>query len=370
MKMMREINKFYLFALLFTISITALQAQTDTISPKRLSLKGKVKKIEDFSYFLEANPKGKRTIDGKRYNIYPFVEDWNIEKNESKYTKTNVSYEFDRTGKNTNSVTYYAEGNPFGEVNFVYDLGGKLIKSQTNFKVSDGDFIVNKQYVYDDKKRLVKIDEHEGDQLLKSIAFTYDDLGNCIGRSKKIGKFLSLEDEMQSLEKQEQTLGQVRMEYIKKETYKYNKARKVTFSEESFPERKVFLRTENEYNKKNKLVKAKFLNEENEETICSYNYDEMGRLVQTVCTAKDNSDFYLEMNVLYKPSGKVETIKTKTDVISKKVFDENGLLQLHRTPEFDHKYRYSFDRKGNWKEAVLYENGVPTKIRVRKIEYY
>ena len=112
------------------------------------------------------------------------------------------------------------------------------------------------------------------------------------------------------------------------------------------------------------------LNEEIEETICSYQYDEKGRLKQTICTAKDNTDFYLEMNIVYKLSGKVETIKTKTDVISKKVFDENGLLKLHRTSEFDHKYRYSFDRKGNWKEVVLYENGIPTKIRVRKIEYY
>ncbi|CEN33683.1 conserved exported hypothetical protein [Capnocytophaga cynodegmi] len=368
--MMRKINKCYLFALLLTISISTLQAQTDTISPKRLSLKGKVKKIEDFSYFLEANPKGKRTIDGKRYNIYPFVEDWNIEKNESKYTKTNISCEFDRTGKNTNLVTYYAEGNPFKEANFVYDLGGKLIKSQTNIKVSDGSFVVNKKYVYDDNKRLVKIDEHDGNQLLKSVVFAYDKLGNCIEKSKKMEMPLSFEEQIQVIENQKDFSERTSMEYVKKETYQYNKAGKVTLSEKSFPEQKVFLRTENEYDKKNKLIRAKFLNEENEETNCSYQYDEKGRLKQTICTAKDNTDFYLEMNIVYKPSGKVETIKTRTDVISKKVFDENGLLKLHRTSEFDHKYRYSFDRKGNWKEAVLYENGIPTKIRVRKIEYY
>lgn len=368
---MNKLNKFYLFALLSTIGIVTLQAQTDTISLKRLSLKGKVKKIEDFSYFLEANSKGNKTIEGKRYNIHPFVEDWNIEKNESKYTKTNISYEFDRTGKNTNVTTYYTKGNPFGEVEFVYDSTGKLIKSQTNFNVSDGNFTVNKRYTYDEKKRLVQIEEHEGNQLLKTVVFTYDNLGNCIGRSKKTGKPIFSEEQFHNTDNQNtDSENQPRIEYTKNETYKYNKHRKVTFSEESFPERQVFLRTENEYNKQNKLVKAKFVNQEKEETVCSYEYDKNGRLVRTVCSAEENPDVYLEMTVLYKPSGKVETIKTKTGVISKKVFSENGLLELHRTPEFDHKYKYSFDKKGNWKEAVLYENGTPSKIRTRKIEYY
>lgn len=368
---MNKLNKFYLFALLSIMGIVTLQAQTDTISLKRLSLKGKVKKIEDFSYFLEANSKGNKTIEGKRYNIHPFVEDWNIEKNESKYTKTNISYEFDRTGKNTNVTTYYTKGNPFGEVEFVYDSTGKLIKSQTNFNVSDGNFTVNKRYTYDEKKRLVQIEEHEGNQLLKTVVFTYDNLGNCIERSKKTGKPIFSEEQFHSTENQNiDSESQPRIEYTKNETYKYNKHRKVTFSEESFPERQVFLRTENEYNKQNKLVKAKFINQENEETICSYEYDKNGRLVRTVCSAEENPDIYLEITVLYKPSGKVETIKTKTGVISKKVFSENGLLELHRTPEFDHQYKYSFDKKGNWKEAVLYENGIPSKIRTRKIEYY
>ena len=368
MRKMRSLSKFYLLAGVWMIAITT-QAQIDTINLKRLSLKGKVKKIDDFSYFLEANSKGNRTIDGKRFNALPLVEDWNVGKDKVKDAKTNVSYEFDKLGKNTNVVTYYSEGQPFGEAKFVYDLGGRIIKSQAIFKVSDGDYAIEKQYVYDDKKRLVQINETDGVHPLQTITFEYDKVGNCIEKSKVKSLFI-LKEEGYNLGENMTLNEQNRTEYTKKEYYKYNTSNRITFSEESFPQHNVFLRVENEYDKKNRLSKTKFLNEESKETVCSYVYDNKGRLVQKICTAKDDNDFYLKTEVLYGATGKTEIIRTKTDIISKKVFDANGLLQLHRTPEFDYQYKYSFDKKGNWKESVLYENGTPTKVRVRKIEYY
>lgn len=349
-----------LFVLFATSALTTLQAQIDTISPKRLAIKGKIKKIEDYSYYLEANTKGNRTIGGKKFNILPFVEDWFSGELKTNESHTNISYEFDRNGKNTNITTYYSEGKPFGEMEFVYDLGGKLVKSQTCFRVSDGDFMVNKSYTYDDKKRLVKIDEYEGNQVLQTVTFAYDKLGNCIEKSKAKVFFQSQEN-----------ADRIHERYTKNTQYKYNSSKKITFSEESLPEYNLFLRVENEYGKQNKLVKTKFLNQDNKETECSYVYDKNGRLTQTICVAKDDTNFFYQLNTLYGVAGKTEIIKSKDGkVLSKKVFDANGLLKTYRTPDFDYQYKYSFDTKGNWKESVLYEQGKPTKIRVRKIEYY
>ncbi len=365
MREMMNVNRCYLFFVLFAMSVTTLQAQIDTISPKRLVIKGKVKKIEDYSYYLEANTKGDRTIGGKKFNIFPLVEDWYFGKLDSKDAQTNISYEFDRSGKNTNITTYYSEGNPFGVVDFMYDLTGKLVKSQTCFRVSDGDFMIDKNYTYDNNKRLVKIDEYEGNQMLQTVTFEYDKLGNCVEKNKASGFFQLKEGDFH------QTSDRIREKYTKNEQYKYNSSKKVTFSEETLPEHNIFLRVEKEYCKRNKLVKAKFLNQDDKETECLYVYDKDGRLTQTVCTAKDDATFFYQQNTLYGAAGKTEIIKSKDGkVLSKKVFDANGLLKLHRTPDFDYQYKYSFDTKGNWKESVLYEQGKPTKIRVRKIEYY
>lgn len=365
MREMMNVNKCCLFFALFAASaLTTLQAQIDTISPKRLAIKGKVKKIEDYSYYLEANTKGDKTIGGKKFNILPLVEDWYSGESNTNETHTNISYEFDRSGKNTNITTYYSEGKPFGVMEFVYDSAGKLVKSQTCFRVSDGDFMVDKSYTYDDKKRLAKIDEYEGSQTLQTVTFAYDKFGNCIQKNKAKGFF-------QSQGNISQTADRIHEKYTKNVQYKYNTSKKIIFSEETLPEQNLFLRVENEYSKQNKLVKAKFLNQDNKETECTYVYDKDGRLTQTICTAKDDANFFYQLNTLYGTAGKTEIIKSKDGkVLSKKVFDMNGLLKTHRTADFDYQYKYSFDTKGNWKESVLYEQGKPTRIRVRKIEYY
>lgn len=366
-----NVNNWRLFFALLVMNVITLQAQTDTINPKNLSIKGKVKKVEDYSYYLEANSKGTKTIGGKRFNTMPFTEDWTMQKDKPKHSFTNISYEFDKTGKNTNVTTYYAEGKPFGTADFTYDFGGRLVKSQTCFRVSDGDFITHKEYSYDGKKRLVKVEEYEGNQMLETIAFEYDKLGNCIARRKESSFFQPVNEASHQVGSKALPSDRVQEKYTKQEQFQYNSAKKITFSEESFPEHNVFLRIEKEYNRQNKLVKATYLNEEKKETVCTYTYDKNGRLIETVCTAKDDPSFYHQLNTLYGTMGKTEIIKSKRgEVLSKKIFDKNGLLKTHRTPAFDHQYKYTFDAKGNWKEAVLYEQGVPTKVRVRKIQYY
>ncbi|MDO4230005.1 MAG: sugar-binding protein [Capnocytophaga sp.] len=365
---MKRINKFCLFVVLFAISAT-LQAQIDTISSKSLLLKGKIKKIEDYSYFLEPNLVGKTKVDNKKFEIFPLSEDWNIERDKTKYSKTNISYAFDKAGKNMDVTTYISEKKPFGGMKFKYDVQGKIIESQTVFTASDGDFVVDKKYFYNEKNQLVKIDEHEASEWLLTMTFKYDDLGNCIEKNK-VASLSVLEKDIQKYEEKNLILEKkIRSDYTREKHYKYNNFDKVTHTEELFPDLGIFLKVENEYDKENNLIKSKYLNEDNQETICVHKYYK-GKLVQTICTANDDPTFYLETNFSYGASGETETIKTKTEVISKKVYNKNGLLVLHKTAEFDHRYKYSFDKKGNWREVILYENNTPTKIRFRKIEYY
>ena len=60
---MKSIN--VLLAGVFLFCCALGQAQIDTISSKTLLLKGKIKKVEDFSFLLEENPQGTRKFNGK-----------------------------------------------------------------------------------------------------------------------------------------------------------------------------------------------------------------------------------------------------------------------------------------------------------------
>lgn len=356
-----------LFFALF-VSFLTVEAQIDTINIKRLLLNGKVKKIQDFSYILEKNDKGKVSVGGITFEKMPINEDWNIEREATKYSKTNIEYAFDRMGRNTDVVTYYAENQPFGGMSFTYDGSGKIIKSKTIFTMSDGDFVVDKKYFYNEKKRLVKIDEQEGGEWLLTITFKYDDLGNCIERNKVASQSV-LEKDIQNYEKKNLILEKkIRPNYTKEKRYSYNKSDKVIFTEEIFPEQNIFLKVQNEYDSEHNLIKTRHINEDNQETICEYKYKK-GKLIQSICTATDDPDFYVETNYAYANSKEIEIVKTKKEEVSKKVY-EKGLLISHKTPEFEYRYKYTFDKKGNWQEVVMYENDVPSRIRVRKIEYY
>ena len=100
---MKNIN--ILLTSTFLAFSVSLYAQIDTISSKTLLLKGKIKKVEDYSFFLDPDPKGTKTFDGKTYTVFPYVEDWKIEKDETKLSKTNIAYIFDNTGRNLELLT-------------------------------------------------------------------------------------------------------------------------------------------------------------------------------------------------------------------------------------------------------------------------
>lgn len=364
---MKKINYLLLFTFLVA-NIAISQAQIDTISSKKLTLNGKVKKFQDFSFFLEEDADGMLSIGDKKFQAMPVSEDWNIEREEEKYSKTNIEYTFDRMGRNTSVTTYLSENKPFGGVNFTYDKAGKITKSRTVFTTSDEDFVVDKQYFYNEKKQLVKIDEYEGKQWILTMTFKYDELGNCIEKNKVASQSI-LEKDIQNYEKRNLILEKkIRPEFTKEKRYSYNKSNKIVYSEEIFPEQNVFLKIENEYDKNNNLVRTRYINEDNQETICQYKYKK-GKLIQTICIANDDPDFYVETNFAYSGSKEIEIVKTKDEELSKKIYDR-GLLVSHKTPDFDHRYKYTFDKRGNWKEVVLFENEVPSKMRIRKIEYY
>ena len=66
---MKSIN--VLLASIFLAFSSSLQAQIDTLSSKTLLMKGKIKKVEDFSFLLEPDPKGEKKFDDKNYNVFP-----------------------------------------------------------------------------------------------------------------------------------------------------------------------------------------------------------------------------------------------------------------------------------------------------------
>ena len=82
---MKNIN--ILLTSTFLAFSVSLYAQIDTISSKTLLLKGKIKKVEDYSFFLDPDPKGTKTFDGKTYTVFPYVEDWRLKKMKLNYLK-------------------------------------------------------------------------------------------------------------------------------------------------------------------------------------------------------------------------------------------------------------------------------------------
>ena len=359
---MKSIN--VLLASTFLAFSASLNAQIDTISSKTLLLKGKIKKVEDYSFFLDPDPKGTKTFDGKTYSVFPYAEDWNIEKDETKSSKTNIAYIFDNTGRNLEVITYNAENQPFGGMRFYYDKKGRINKSQSSFSLGDGELLVNRQYFYNEKNRLVKIDEIDGNtnEWLITITYKYDDLGNCIERNK-VASNSALEKDIQLYEEKNLVLEKkIRPEYTREKSYKYNQINKVSETEDKVLNKNVYLKT--------LLSKAKFLNASSQETICTYKYNKAGRLSQSICTATDDPNFYVETNYMFNKSGETQVIKTRTEVASTKVYDEHNLLTSYITKELNYKYRYTFDKMGNWTQILMFENDKPICARIRKIEYF
>ena len=128
---MKNIN--ILLTSTFLAFSVSLYAQIDTISSKTLLLKGKIKKVEDYLFFSTPDPKGTKTFDGKTYTVFPYVEDWKIEKDETKLSKTNIAYIFDNTSRNLEVITYNTENQPFGGMRFYYDKKGRVNKKSIIF---------------------------------------------------------------------------------------------------------------------------------------------------------------------------------------------------------------------------------------------
>ena len=350
----------------------SLHAQIDTLGSKSLQLKGKVKKVEDYSFLLEASPKGTKTFDGNTYNVFPYSEEWKVEKDEKKYSKTNISYLFDNGGRNLEIKTYNAENRPFGGMRFFYDKKGKINKSQSVFTLGDGELTVNRQYFYNEKNQLVKIDENDGltNEWLITITYKYDDLGNCIEKNK-VASISALEKDIQRYEQKNLVLEQkIRPEYTKEKSYKYNNMNKVSETEEKVLNKNVFLKTENQYDKDKNLTKATYINQAGQETVCQHKYNKAGQLIQTICTANDDPNFYVETNYMFNKFGETQIIKTRKGVASTKVYDEHNLLTAYTTPDFNYRYRYTFDKMGNWTQIIMFENDKPVCARVRRIEYF
>ena len=253
---------------------------------------------------------------------------------------------------------------------FFYDKNGHINRSQSVFTTGDGEFTVDRKYFYNEKNQLVKIDEYDGDTWLITITYKYDDWGNCIEKNK-VASVSALEKDIQRYEEKNLILEKkIRPEYTREKSYTYNNINKVAATEDKVLEKNVFLKTQNEYDKEGRLSKATFLNESKQETVCTYKYNKAGRLIQSICTANDDPNFYVETNYMFNKSGETQVVKTRTSVASTKVFDEHNLLTAYTTPEFDYKYHYSFDKMGNWTQVLMYENGKPICARIRKIEYF
>ena len=82
---MKNIN--ILLTSTFLAFSVSLYAQIDTISSKTLLLKGKIKKVEDYSFFLDPDPKGTKTFDGKTYTVFLMSKIGRLKKMKLNYLK-------------------------------------------------------------------------------------------------------------------------------------------------------------------------------------------------------------------------------------------------------------------------------------------
>lgn len=364
------VKKFsFLWIILLSLN-WACWSQIDTVSIKSFGLNGKIASITDYSYLLRKDSISKDfSIDDENYMLIPLQEDWNIYEDQSINQETNVTFDFNKIGKNTKITYYFTPGKSNETIDFIYDKENRVLESKELLTYNDGSYAIENIYTYDSNGRLVKSKKQQKKRLIKEVRYLYDNNGHMTERIVKSDNSIT-EKEIRDFEKNNLVFENLIIpNKERKSIYKYNKGDKMTYLLVSYPEHGIFHETDYEYTNEGMLKKASHLNDLQQETICLYEY-EKGRLIKEKCYDANDEGFMIETERKYNRKGKSIIIKSQDVLLEKKEYGDNGYLNEYETDSIIYTYKYKYDKKGNWTQIIQYEDGKPLKLRTREIKYY
>lgn len=345
-------------------------AQIDTVSLKSFRLKGKIASVTDYSYLLKEDDKAKDfSLDGKNYMTIPLNEEWKLSEKEDTNQETNVTFDFDREGKNVKITYYFTPGKPNDVTVFKYDKKGKIIESENSLFYSDGKYNIESIYTYDAKGTLIKSKKQEGGRIIQEATFKYNDDGHLIEKVVTSDGSVA-ERNIRDFERDNMILENLIIpNKERKSVFRYNENNQLIYSKISYPEHGVFHEATYEYSD-GLLKKVSHLNDLDQATICLYEYNN-GKLAKERCfDAKDADKFSFEKENKYKGQSKAILMKKNDVLLEEKEYDISGYINNYKTETFTYSYQYKRDAKGNWIQVIQYENGKPIKLRTREIKYY
>lgn len=332
----------------------------DTISPKRLELKGKIKMFKEFIHFAIDN---NGVIQfGKMAEDSDFVIKSNY--------KTNKCYYFDVNGYNTQTNGYWSPDDVFTIQKNTFQ-NNKLIQSNEEFRFSDGIRHSKSIYKYNEKGLIETYSLYNiyGDLASKKL-YKYDDHNNIIWEREVDGN-----GEIESTKNSEYKYEGGRMVYSKEnEDGEYITINKWLYNANgikigSYYQWNEFVWDSSyELDSNGNVVKITCKNEKGEvKYTTTFSYNENGDLIeknQLFSSGKHETDIYDIEN-----KTRTITIENDNNIQSKKVYVNNNLVEY-----FDgtntYEYKYTFDSIGNWIKAIEEKNSIPTYIKIRTIQYY
>ena len=332
----------------------------DTISPKKLELKGKIKMFKEFVYFAVDN-NGVLQY-GKMARDSDFVV-------KSKY-KINKCYYFDINGYNIQNNEYWSPEKLYTIQKNTFQ-GKKLLQSSKEYRFSDGIKHSKHIYEYDDKGLITtSLLYNVYGRLASKTIYKYDSHNNIVWEREVDG-----DGEIESTKTTEYKYEGERMIYSKENENDENIiVRKWIYDTNGiiigdyYQWDKVVWNSSYELNNNGKITKITCKNEKGEvRYTTSFNYNDNGELVEKNQLYSDGKRI---VDVYDIENKKQTTTFFANDVVkNKKVYLNNNLIEYYDGLN-TYEYKYTFDSKGNWIKSIEEKNSIPTYIKTRTIQYY
>ena len=356
--------------LVFAISTQKVSSQIDTVSLCSIKLKGMIKSVSEVTF------SAKDSIGVIVKDEY-LSEDWNL-KADSKQSKTNFIYEFDKNSRNTRKVILPQKLSSNSITDFKYN-SGLLVESLETMVFSDATIPIKKIYKYDPKKNLTAIYTYRFDELLRKKMFKYD-LKNNLIENIEIDKNGDIDSRTNySYENNKKTFEkELSDNSIDEKRFKYNSDGNLIY--ESFkwgkkePGENDILFETNYFYDNNQVTQKKQLRDEIETWKESFEYLNE-KLSKESKIFKQDSSTFITKSYKYNLDGSVviETIEKDKKITEEYDKDKNPLRLFYSFNDGkieEYMYQYSFDKNSNWTEIIEFKNTVPLRIRIRKIAYY
>lgn len=212
--------------------------------------------------------------------------------------------------------------------------GDGSLRKETHYDIAGEKKILTKKLYYDLNNRMTEEIEYKNDIEMRHIFYEYDNAGNIIKQSGKIG------DEIKRTVYDENSLPLLVIQYIKKDAYNY---KLLSFCTEKGRTLKSINYDENfepVFPSQFKIENSKALVLKNPDIYADYTYDRNGNLIKYV--TENKSSVYGEI--------RYDTLKCE--------YDEAGRLikEIFESGTYDsYKCKFFYDRNGNL-ERVQYYN--------------